>query len=89
MVKLRARPGKINIQGDVSMNWAACPVSILPQEGVRGSMSGPRNYRPASVRMAVPNMYDIIIRKGAVELGVICFRITRQSYATMARADNT
>ena len=52
-------------------------------------MPGPRNYRPASVRMAVSNMHDIMMRKGAMELGAICFRITRQSNATMALADNT
>ena len=33
-VTLMNMPGKMSIQGEVAMYWAACPVSIRPQEGV-------------------------------------------------------
>ena len=69
-VMLRAMPGKTSIHGAVSQETgAAWPVSIPPHDGVGGSIPRPRKDSPASVRMAVPNMDDMMMRKGAMELG--------------------
>ena len=71
-VMVIARPGKMRIQGALARYWAAWPVSIRPQEGVGSEMPRPKKLSPASVRMAVPNMEDMIMSKGAAVFGKMC-----------------
>src|SRR5919106_7036732 len=81
-----ATPGKMRIQGAVAMYWAAWPVSMRPQEGGGSEIPNPRKLRPASARMAVPNMEDMMIRNGATVLGATWRNMILRSEAPMARA---
>ncbi len=71
-VMVMAKPGAMRIQGAEDRYWAAWPVSIRPQEGVGSEMPKPKKLSPASVRMAVPNMEDIMMSKGAAVFGKMC-----------------
>jgi hypothetical protein len=84
-----ARPGKTASHGACSMNARPVLLSISPHEGVGGCVPTPRKLSVASMRIALPNQMDAMMRIGAVTLGRMWLRMMRGCRQPMAWAAST
>src|SRR5207247_9555627 len=87
--RLIARPGNTASHGACSKNARPVVLSMRPHDGSGGWVPTPRNVAEDSMRIALPNQIDAMIRMGAVTLGRMWRTMIRRWRQPIARAAST
>src|SRR5207245_5395006 len=84
--RLIARPGNTASHGACSKNARPVVLSMRPHDGSGCWVPTPRKLSEASMRIALPNQIDAMIRMGAVTLGSLWRSSIRRSWYPLAWA---